>query len=47
MPPTNYTLLPLVKNKKKKNVMLGELNIKKTLNTDNKKSQSSDKLKKS
>jgi len=47
MPPKNYTLLPLEKNKKKLNVKLGELNMLEILNTDLMKSPSSDKLKKS
>jgi len=47
MPQKNYTLPPLVKNKKKLNVKLGELNMPEILNTDQTKSKSSDKLKKS
>jgi hypothetical protein len=47
MPPMNSTLLLLVKNKRKKTVISLEPPTLKNLNTDNKKFQSSDKLKKS
>jgi len=47
MPLKNYTLPHQEKNKRRKNVMHGELNMLKTVNTDKKKSKSSDKLKKS
>jgi len=47
MPPKNYTPPPQEKNKKKLNVKLGELNMPEIPNKDQKKSQSSDKLKKS
>jgi len=46
MPPMNSTLPLLVKNKRKKIVISSEPHTLKNLNTDNKKSQSSDKLKK-
>jgi hypothetical protein len=47
MPPQNSTLPLLVKNKRKVNVTPSEPNTPKTVNTDNKKSPSSDKLKRS
>jgi hypothetical protein len=46
-PPMNFTLLLLVRTKRKKIALSLEHNTLKTLNTDNKKSQSSDKSKKS